>query len=78
MRVRALPLTLSLTPGSIVWWKPFGSAVHRACLPKLLRDRHGRDLHVYPPVCLVAMPVELLVVLTAEGHRELVADLPPQ
>ena len=48
----------------------------RADVPKLLRDRDRRHLHVRPPGRLVAVPVQLPMMLAAERHGELIAHFP--
>jgi hypothetical protein len=55
-----------------------GFGVGRASLPQLLGDRYRRDLHVGAPGFFVAVPMQILVMSTAERHRELVADLASQ
>ena len=52
--------------------------MYLALLPKLLRDRDRRDLHVRPPVRLVAMPMQLAMMLAAQGDGELVAHFSAQ
>ena len=49
-----------------------------AGLPQLLRDRERGNLHVRPPVCFAAAAVQLLMVLAADRHSKLVADLSPK
>src|SRR6516164_397214 len=52
--------------------------MYRAYVPELLCDWDRRHLHVRPPVRLIAVPVQLPMVLTAERHAELIAHFPPQ
>jgi len=49
-----------------------------ACFPKLSGNRHWRHLHICPPVCFIAVPMQLLMVLPAERHGKLVAYLSAQ
>jgi hypothetical protein len=48
--------------------------MNRARLPKLLCDLHWRDIHVRPPVRFVAMPMQFVMVDTAERHGKFIAD----
>ena len=56
--------------------KRCGGSIDRADVPKLVRNRDRQHLHVRPPGRLIAVPVQLPMVLAAERHGELVADLP--
>jgi hypothetical protein len=49
-----------------------------ARVPQLFGNRHWLDLHVRPPGLLVAVPMQILVVSTAEWHCEFVANLAAQ
>lgn len=55
-----------------------GFVVDRTCRPQLFGDQQRRDLHVGPPGLLVAMPVQMLVMWTAERHRKPVTYLAAQ
>ena len=43
--------------------------------PQSLRNLSRRDLNVSPPGSLVTVAMQLLMMLTAERHSKLVADL---
>jgi hypothetical protein len=43
--------------------------------PKLLCRFHRRDLQLSPPRLFVAMAVQIIMVLAAQRHRELITDL---
>jgi hypothetical protein len=52
-------------------------ALDGTSVPELLGYRDGHHLHVRPPICFVAIPVQLVMVFATERHREFVADLSP-
>ena len=43
--------------------------------PEISGDRQGIDVHIHPPIHLIAGIVQLAMVDAAERDRELVADL---
>lgn len=55
-----------------------GVRMNRTCCPQLSCDGKWRYLQVAPPGLLVAVVVWLLVVRTAQGHCEFIADLPAE
>ena len=47
-------------------------------LPKLRRDRERRNLYIGPPCNLIAVPMQLLMVLSAEWNGIFVAYFPSE
>ena len=54
--------------------RSFKLSRHVALLPKLFADFQRPNLHFMSPSDLVARVVQLLVMVTAERHRKLIAD----
>jgi hypothetical protein len=52
--------------------------VNQAGLPKLLGGLDRRNAKIGPPSHFIAVPVQVIVVVTAERHGEFIADLAPQ
>ena len=48
------------------------------CSPQLPCDLQGRDLEIRPPTDFVAVPMQCMVVVTAQWYGELIAHLAPQ